>query len=431
LKEWANKARNKGMLWINSNGNYAQRHWKGPLTNADSDSDNWHDTTWSFKLEGTANVYLKWDDWWASDCDLDLYVCATADCSHTKDPLALSNSPQDGTQPPREAVVVSDAGDRFIRVEIVSCTINPRLDLFVPSGTLSISPSVKAGSVTGIVPNPKIHSVGAVHWDRGLVEAFSSRGPTIDGEIVPDTSAPDGVSNGTYGLQPLAGFYGTSAAAPHVAGVAALISQAWPGLTPVELDAKLKHYTRDKGVAGTDNAYGVGIIDMGAPPVLAQCFGKNPTFTGSYGDDIITGTPDQDVILGLGGNDQIDGMAGNDLLCGGDGNDLLVGGDGHDKLSGGTGLDRLFGYDGRDQLFGDGGNDKLRGGKDRDRMWGGLGKDLLAGAGGNDDLSGQRGDDRLFGQLGADLLVGGPGIDTGDGGPGLDTCKVETYVACE
>src|SRR5204863_26755 len=61
------------------------------------------------------------------------------------------------------------------------------------------------------------------------IEFFSSRGPTIDGRLKPDISAVDGVSVTAAGRfeNP---FFGTSAAAPHVAGMAALVLQAAPCL---------------------------------------------------------------------------------------------------------------------------------------------------------------------------------------------------------
>jgi hypothetical protein len=64
---------------------------------------------------------------------------------------------------------------------------------------------------------------------NSTLEFFSSRGPTLDGRQKPDISAIDGVSVTGAGGFP-ATFFGTSAAAPHVAGIAALAIQASPCL---------------------------------------------------------------------------------------------------------------------------------------------------------------------------------------------------------
>jgi subtilase-type serine protease len=71
------------------------------------------------------------------------------------------------------------------------------------------------------------------------------------------------VSGYTYGSSPDYGpFYGTSAAAPHVAGAAALILSMYPNLRTDELRHILESKAIDMGAAGKDNLYGWGRLDL-------------------------------------------------------------------------------------------------------------------------------------------------------------------------
>ena len=77
----------------------------------------------------------------------------------------------------------------------------------------------------------------------------------------PDLTAADGVSvTGSNGLFPTT-FFGTSAAAPHAAAIAALIkSRPGPALTPTQIRAALMSTAIDIEAPGFDRDSGVGIV---------------------------------------------------------------------------------------------------------------------------------------------------------------------------
>jgi hypothetical protein len=67
--------------------------------------------------------------------------------------------------------------------------------------------------------------------------------------------------NFVTGLPVFGAAQGTSMAAPHVAGVAALILAGNPGLTSSQLRSRLLDFAVDAGAAGPDNRYGAGIVN--------------------------------------------------------------------------------------------------------------------------------------------------------------------------
>jgi bacillopeptidase F len=134
------------------------------------------------------------------------------------------------------------------------------------------------GTSTSPGNNPGAWSVGAL--DRDLaVPRQASRGPSsCDGAVFPRLVAPGvnvrtaDVSHG--GIASYAVVSGSSLAAPHVAGVLALLVGAFPGASVAELEDAMVHGARDLGDAGADNTYGHGLADaLAAFRVLEQARG--------------------------------------------------------------------------------------------------------------------------------------------------------------
>lgn len=101
------------------------------------------------------------------------------------------------------------------------------------------------------------------------IASSSSRGPSACGGtgsflIKPEVSAP---GTNVRSCIPGGGYVnltGTSMAAPHAAGAIALIRQAFPTLTGSEAKLALYYSCTDLGVAGEDNDYGMGMINLEA-----------------------------------------------------------------------------------------------------------------------------------------------------------------------
>ena len=267
-----------GILWVNSAGNRGRQHWGGAYT--DADADGWHEfapgdegNTITFgKYEGGC-IRLKWDEWPYSATDFDLHlvrVDGSAIDGHGAI-VASSRNAQTGTQPPTEQLCFSNPGARLsfaIEIVRVSGSGAPRLDLFISPGP-DFEHQVAEGSITEPASSPATLAVGAVCWLGDVFEAYSSRGPTIDGRAKPDLVAPANVSSATYGgfrACEGSGFAGTSAAAPHVAGAAALVKEANPSFDVVALRAFLESRALDLGVPGRDELFGVGKLVLGAAP---------------------------------------------------------------------------------------------------------------------------------------------------------------------
>ena len=264
---------------------------------------------------GEAAIFLSWDDPMgraANNYDLFLIERSTGRV------VASSTDVQRGAQDPVEVIdFVNNGASGFFQIvvqNVRSAAQSKQLNLFsfepecaADGPRLLAAPaherhnyntatrSVSAQSDTGGSPVSVI-SVGAIcsatkaASDRfstnpnascddithSTMEFFSSRGPTLDGRQKPDVSAIDAVSvTGAGGFPSM--FFGTSAAAPHVAGVAALAMQSAPCLLAsgaAALDAVGARTTLRSLIVGNavslsatgepDNESGSGRVDAAA-----------------------------------------------------------------------------------------------------------------------------------------------------------------------
>jgi len=234
---------------------------------------------------GSLTCILQWNDpFGGSANDYDLFLL-----DQNLNVIATSNALQDGTQDPIEIVdVVNQSTSDAVANVVIDRFAGEarRLELFC-LGASALEHVTAAGSIIGHPALDEVVAVAAIDVaDPGLddVESFSSRGPArIDfpareDRAKPDVAGFDGVSISNAGgfpaCPPFCAFFGTSAASPHTAGVAALLLQKDPSLTPAGVQAALRAGAVDIGPAGFDDASGFGRLDALASAeavVVPQC----------------------------------------------------------------------------------------------------------------------------------------------------------------
>jgi len=264
------RATDQGVLWVNAGGNAADgSHWTG----------NWADggdrllafapgqTVNPFTLGPgeSVSVFLTWDAWPATDQDYDLYLVRVP----MGIVVAQSTNTQDGTQPPGEAVHYRSTfgGTYGITVSAYDAPERPPLRLFT-SSSVRLAHSTASGSIMTPGDAAEAVAVGAIPWDRwttGPQAPYSSQGPTSVSRLnprsitKPDICAPDSVATFSYAGTPYAG---TSAAAPHVAGAAALLLSAAPDRS---VEQVIDTLMRSAQAMGHSNIYGHGRLQLPAP----------------------------------------------------------------------------------------------------------------------------------------------------------------------
>jgi len=258
-----------GVAYFSAAGNSAQQHYQGQYQRCGSGQRHQFspsDCTMDFRFLGTLTVILQWDEpFGAASSDYDLCVPG----------LGCSEDVQNGDDDPIEAVVVTC--DRFpcpAGIEIYKRSgTDAELDVFFAPGDASavelLEDKVTTDSIFGHPCVPGAYAVGAIDAAQPLhnaIETYSSRGPCTvkfpvpESRLKPDLTGIDGIDNSGPGGFP-SPFFGTSAAAPGVAAVAALLLELNPALTAPQLRTAFETTSVDLGATGPDITYGYGRVD--------------------------------------------------------------------------------------------------------------------------------------------------------------------------
>ena len=280
----ADRARAAGILWTTAAGNYRETHWAGIST--DGDNDNLHEYAPGVEVNvfgpGNGSAYqipagvvlspaLRWDDW--TEVRQDFRLLLLRYNGATFDIVASANSPQTGLpgQRPTERlnyITTGGAAIYGVAIQRISGARPVFLNLLTPNRELDRR--VTAMSLGDLADVPGVLTVGAVGINTPFPAAdYSSEGPTTGpggapdgGQRKPDIAAFAGVSTATYGTR---SFNGTSAATPHVAGAAALVSNRYPTFGPDAIRFHLEEMAVDQGPACADTRYGFGRLLLRLP----------------------------------------------------------------------------------------------------------------------------------------------------------------------
>ena len=268
----ADRAKANGTAYLVSAGNRARQSWEGVFTPSSVPAENDFDPSAGEDRRQTIatvpngqqlSVFVQWEDpvgAVTNDFALDFYDASTNTF------LATINTNNIATGQPQENAVLTGAGagTQFaIAIRRISGTGTPHLK-WIANGSFTGSLPAEFAAAPAIDPDASSArgalTVAAVRQnDVGLdtVEAFSSRGPTVtryfdkngnrlatpDVRLKPDLAGADGVATSSgfdVGSPDLNPFFGTSAAAPSAAGVAALVWSAKPSMSVDELYAIMK-----------------------------------------------------------------------------------------------------------------------------------------------------------------------------------------------
>ena len=266
-----------GAVWVNAAGNSASNTWfqSNPQTNehgfvnfGGSDISNGI----SLGAGEYLTVQLRWeDDWSGTNRDFDLFIrewWSGRIVASSED----IQSGRPGHEPIEVMAFVPDVGGTYeILVNQRSGRVPPWIQLMIWRDTPFLSSSPNYYTLSGSINNPAESSnqgmlaVGAAHWqDVHTVEEFSSRGPTPDGRVKPDVVGVDCGNTARSGFIGSEGsFCGTSQAAPHLAGMAALVRQRFPELNPEGVVQYLMDFSDPRGRV-PNNSWGYGLAKLPA-----------------------------------------------------------------------------------------------------------------------------------------------------------------------
>ena len=266
MSELITNATQNGTPVFVSAGNYADKnHLNTSFTDGDNDgvhnfsSSNERLTINTSVLEesDSLDIFVNWNDYaFSGTNDFNLTL---RNNSGAVVRVSENRQPNFG---PTEDVSLSNPTDGPYTLSITGDPNNSQVEFNIFTIESELNQSTTQQSVARPAVGKKSLAVGAVSAESRRLRSFSSRGPTVDGRQKPDLVAPDGVNTS---VDSFSRYFGTSASAPHAAGVAALMIEEQNSLTATQLTSTLTDTANTQSIDGTptepNNQTGAGLVD--------------------------------------------------------------------------------------------------------------------------------------------------------------------------
>lgn len=271
---------NKNIVYVSSAGNSGASHYQKQFNNytmpSSVNTSHFHDfnpNEQGLQLlpiflgnNSSTQLVLEWNDkFGASSNDYNMYLFDTSGQI-----VAYSNNPQDGNDDPIEYIYyenTSGSAQTYFLAVASNKNIPKTIELYNYGGYL-LAYNTPADSVFGHAAATNVIAAGAINAQTpDQIAYYSSEGPcTISYPKAtirrkPDVCGIDGVSiTGAGGFS--SPFYGTSAAAPHIAALAALLWSEDTSRKSSEIKSAILSNTEDLGAPGFDYIYGNGLVSL-------------------------------------------------------------------------------------------------------------------------------------------------------------------------